>query len=301
MAKRITDSKKGGVEFGKSRRNIMGTLSFEFKLPNMRKMQEFIVYPAKSGDMSIMIQSGTRIGQINMSNGVGVMSQSHANGAYGVHLATDQLVPFRLSDEQLTALKEDLAKTAGTLVGSSVVKSDNSGADKFEDGGQLNKQRMPHENKQGIVYGLVNLNKLTNKYDHFSRDIFSIDLRSNELPQTLIYPDYIDAGFMTYDPDQYNLVRDLTNNLLYARLKLWDMVNRNFVDPKKNPYFEEYERRKIWYSQNFDFLGEKPKGSKSIEYTYLQIIKKYNVLLNENPAEAEELAMKSLYLIIPRR
>lgn len=142
MAKRITDSKKGGVEFGKSRRNIMGTLSFEFKLPNMRKMQEFIVYPAKSGDMSIMIQSGTRIGQINMSNGVGVMSQSHANGAYGVHLATDQLVPFRLTDEQLTALKENLAKTAGTLVGSSVVKSDNSGADKFKDGGQFNKVKM---------------------------------------------------------------------------------------------------------------------------------------------------------------
>jgi len=135
MTKRITDAKKGGVEFGKSRRNIMGTLSFEFKLPNMRKMQEFIVYPVKSGDMSIMIQSGTRIGQINMSNGVGVMSQSHPNGAYGVHLANDKLVPFKLTDEQLTALKEDLSKTAGSLVGSSVVKSDNSGADKFAQGG----------------------------------------------------------------------------------------------------------------------------------------------------------------------
>ena len=137
MAKRITDMKKGGVEFGKSRRNIMGTLSFEFRLPNMRKMQEFIVYPVTSGDTSIMIQSGTRIGRIDMSNGVGVMSQSHPNGAYGVHLVMDKLVPFELSTEQLDTLKEQLAKTAGSLVGSSVVKSDNSGADKFAEGGTV--------------------------------------------------------------------------------------------------------------------------------------------------------------------
>ena len=135
MAKRITDDKKGGVEFGKFRRNIMGTTSFEFKLPNMRKMQDFIVYPATSGDTSIMIQSGTRIGRINMSNGEGMMSQSHASGAYGVHLQFDKLIPFSLTLDQLSALKEQVARTAGSLVGSSVVKSDNSGADKFAKGG----------------------------------------------------------------------------------------------------------------------------------------------------------------------
>jgi hypothetical protein len=150
MAKRITDDKKGGVEFGKFRRNILGTLSFEFKLPNMRKMQDFSVYPATSGDTSIMIQSGTRIGRIEMSNGEGKMSQSHPNGAYGVHLSMDALVPFTLTSEQLSALKEQLAKTAGSLVGSSVVKSDNSGADKFAKGGKLTATYIPNEDIESI-------------------------------------------------------------------------------------------------------------------------------------------------------
>lgn len=150
MGRRITDDKKGGVEFGKFRRNIMGTTSFEFKLPNMRKMQDFIVYPATSGDTSIMIQSGTRIGRINMSNGEGIMSQSHASGAYGVHLQFDKLIPFLLTADQLSALKEQVAKTAGSSVGSSVVKSDNSGADKFAKGGKLKPTYIPNEDIESI-------------------------------------------------------------------------------------------------------------------------------------------------------
>jgi hypothetical protein len=116
----------------------MGTLSFDMKLPNMRKAQDFIVYPASEKTDFIMIQSSTRFGKINMTTGMGLMSQSHANGAYAVHMHIDKLVKFQLTDSQLEKLKEELAKTAGSAVGRSVVISDNSYADKFAEGGEFN-------------------------------------------------------------------------------------------------------------------------------------------------------------------
>jgi hypothetical protein len=124
------------VEIGGFKRNIMGTLSFDLKLKKMRKSQEFIVYPAQEKSDTILIQSSTRIGRIQMTNGDGIMSQSHANGAYGYHLQADKKDKFELSNEQLSKLKEELAKTAGSKVGSSVIFSDNSYADKFAKGGQ---------------------------------------------------------------------------------------------------------------------------------------------------------------------
>jgi hypothetical protein len=115
----------------------MGTLSFDMKLPNMRKEQDFIVYPASEKTDYITIQSGTRFGKIEMTTGRGLMSQSHANGAYAVHMHIDKLVKFQLTDSQLEKLKEELAKTAGSSVGRSVVISDNSYADKFASGGYV--------------------------------------------------------------------------------------------------------------------------------------------------------------------
>jgi len=129
-----------GVEMSKFRRNIMGTLSFDLKIGSMRKAQDFVVYPVSKGDDSIMIQSDTRIGRINMSNGMGKMSQSHSSGAYGVHLSMDKLIPFQLEPSQLLELKEELAKTAGKNVGSSVIKTDNEGAADFmAKGGNVNR------------------------------------------------------------------------------------------------------------------------------------------------------------------
>jgi len=125
------------VEIGGFNRNIMGTLSFDLKLKKMRKPQEFIVYPAQEKSDTILIQSDTRFGLIEMKIGEGLMSQSHANGAYGYHLQADKKDKFKLSDEQLSKLKEELAKTAGKKVGSSVVFSDNSYADKFAKGGEV--------------------------------------------------------------------------------------------------------------------------------------------------------------------
>ena len=109
-------AKNDNIEFGNFHRNIMGTLSFDMKLPNMRKEQDFIVYPASEKTDFIMIQSSTRFGKINMNTGMGLMSQSHANGAYAVHMHIDKLVKFQLTDSQLEKLKEELAKTAGSAV-----------------------------------------------------------------------------------------------------------------------------------------------------------------------------------------
>jgi hypothetical protein len=123
-------------------KNIMGTTDIEMRITGMRKPQNFIVYPIGKDDAGsvITIQSETRIGQINLVKGVGVMSQSHSSGAYFVHLQMDKLTPFTLSESDLEDLKTSVFKTSGSNVGSSIVKSDNSGASRIlAKGGDLGK------------------------------------------------------------------------------------------------------------------------------------------------------------------
>lgn len=146
-----------GVEMSRFHRNIMGTLSFDLKLSNMRKSQDFIVYPISKGDDYILIQSDTRIGRIFMTNGMGKMSQSHPNGAYGVHLQMDKLTPFQLDPSQILTLREELAKTAGKNVGSSIVKSDNEGASQFmmANGGVINRDLNLYAQKRANELGVT--------------------------------------------------------------------------------------------------------------------------------------------------
>lgn len=139
------DSFAKGGEIAKAeilglKRNIMGTTDIEMKITGMRKPQDFIVYPIGADDAGnvIKIQSDTRIGQINLVKGVGVMSQSHQGGAYFVHLQMDKLTSFELSEKDLKDLKAFINKTSGDNVGSSIIKSDNSGASRiFAKGGQI--------------------------------------------------------------------------------------------------------------------------------------------------------------------
>ena len=122
------------------KRNIMGTTDIEMKISGMRKAQDFIVYPIGADDAGsvITIQSDTRIGQINLVKGVGVMSQSHSNGAYFVHLQMDKLTPFTISESDLANIKSHIFKTAGDNVGSRGIVSDNSGASRiFAEGGGI--------------------------------------------------------------------------------------------------------------------------------------------------------------------
>lgn len=115
------------------KRNIMGTTDIEMKISGMRKAQDFIVYPIGKDDTDqiIKIQSETRIGKIDLKTGRGLMSQSHSNGAYFVHLQMDKLTPFTISESDLEAIKAHIFKTAGSNVGTRGIVSDNSGASRL--------------------------------------------------------------------------------------------------------------------------------------------------------------------------
>lgn len=110
------------------RKNIMGTVSFDGKLPGMRKAQDFIVYPMQDSGTTVTVQSDTRIGRIDLETGEVKMSQSHAGGAYSVHLQFDKLVTSTLAAEDLQTLRQWVKSTGGVEVGSSLVKCDNTGA-----------------------------------------------------------------------------------------------------------------------------------------------------------------------------
>jgi hypothetical protein len=126
----VVEMAKGGMtEISDFKTNLMGTASFMLQLPNMRKPQEFIVYPIQESDNPIItIQSDTRIGKIDLSSGRGLMSESHASGAYFVHFQMDKKTPFQLNDMQLSELKLKIKSTGGKEVGSRGIVSDNSGA-----------------------------------------------------------------------------------------------------------------------------------------------------------------------------
>lgn len=115
------------------RKNIMGTTSFNMKMPNMRKEQNFIVYPMQKGDdtNAILIQSDTRIGRLSLETGKGVMSQSHQGGAYSNHLVMDKLDDFEVSTNEMELLKEHIRSTASAKAGlSGIMFCDNSNASK---------------------------------------------------------------------------------------------------------------------------------------------------------------------------
>jgi len=129
------------TEVIKVKGNIMGTTSLELKIKGMRKPQDFIVYPISNEQAGkpITIQSDTRFGYLDLSSGRGLMSQSHANGAYSYHFSMDKKVPFKISETDVQKIKEHLASKASSKAGNSVIFSDNSGADKMAKGGMMAK------------------------------------------------------------------------------------------------------------------------------------------------------------------
>ena len=170
----------GGVLLDKLHKNIMGTLSFDLKISGMRKPQDFIVYPAGEKTDAILIQSDTRIGRINMTSGKGVMSQSHANGAYGVHLSMDKLIPFELSESQLKELKAKISGTAGESVGSSFVTSDNSFADKFADGGSVDGKKVCIKSKGKGEFKTWDIIDAASPYSYASKVEFDTEEKAKE-------------------------------------------------------------------------------------------------------------------------
>lgn len=115
------------VEVLNIKKNIMGTISIVLKAKGMRKEQDFILYPITKESTSLKIQSATRMGNVNLE-GKGLMTKSHANGAYFHHLAMDKLTPFEFSSKDWKQIVDYIGTTEGDTVGESIVKTDNSGA-----------------------------------------------------------------------------------------------------------------------------------------------------------------------------
>jgi len=142
----------------------MGTTTLDLKIKGMRKPQDFIVYPISNDQAGkpITIQSDTRFGYLDLSSGRGLMSQSHANGAYSYHFATDKKVPFKISETDVQKIKEHLASKASSKAGNSVIFSDNSGADKMAKGGKVGiKEYKIYPMKPTGVKGMI-----TDDYDN---------------------------------------------------------------------------------------------------------------------------------------
>lgn len=112
-------------------KNIMGTLSIEAKFNGMRKAQEFIIYPIKAGDPldSLLVQSDTRIGRIDLNTGIVTMSPPRSGGSYNVHLMFATAIDT-LDREELAGLKFRLIQTADKMAGNNgVMYTDNSGVE----------------------------------------------------------------------------------------------------------------------------------------------------------------------------
>ena len=111
-------------------KNNMGTISIDLKIKGMRKPQDFIFYPINKDTKQLIIQSGTRIGKLNL-DGKGLMSKSHQSGAYFHHLSIDKLTPFEFTKSDWQQIVEYIgltdSKEAGKLE-NGVIQSDNSGA-----------------------------------------------------------------------------------------------------------------------------------------------------------------------------
>ena len=117
------------VELIKTEKNNFDSASLTLKIEGMRKPQEFTVYPINKDSKYIVIQSSTRIAQIDPSLGIGVCTKSYPNGAYFHHLAIGDKYPIKFNDEDWILIKQAIIQTNG-IIGSdkAEIYSDNTNA-----------------------------------------------------------------------------------------------------------------------------------------------------------------------------
>ena len=73
---------------------------FNAMFAGMRKAQNFVVYPVNKGDSTIVIQSDSRIGEVNLESGVCRISNNISGGAHFLNLP--------MVEENALFSKEDL-------------------------------------------------------------------------------------------------------------------------------------------------------------------------------------------------
>lgn len=107
------------AEVSNVKKGFISACEFDAKFSGMRKPQNFIVYPVKEGDSTIIIQSETRIGELNLESGVCRLSGSKSGGAHFLHLAMAE-EESQISSDDLSKIKSFLnlnAKTRSVVIG----------------------------------------------------------------------------------------------------------------------------------------------------------------------------------------
>lgn len=84
---------------------------YTFKAGNMKKEQEFTLYPYTGGDY-IYLQSDKRFARVNLKTGIGVMNGSNKNYANSITLQMNPM-PFTLPDDIKTAIQSYLWHNEG--------------------------------------------------------------------------------------------------------------------------------------------------------------------------------------------
>ena len=131
MVRRIIKEEIEQAQITNIKRNIMGTISFDLKTKNMRKLQSFSVYPITEPSNKVEIQSNARFGYILFDKDALIISAKNRTYANSWTFQADEKIVIKLSSSQMEQLKTAIKGTSGDSVGTSFVKSNNSGASKL--------------------------------------------------------------------------------------------------------------------------------------------------------------------------
>lgn len=86
-------------------------MEFNIKTANMKKAQEFTLYPYTGGDI-IYLQSDKRFMQVNLKTGKGYINATNRNYANSIHLQIEPL-KCELTEEVKTQIQAYLWNNAG--------------------------------------------------------------------------------------------------------------------------------------------------------------------------------------------
>lgn len=115
------------------KKNNVGTTSFALFGPDMRKADDFVVYPIQTGTTRILIQSSTRMGILDPANNAICLSKPRSNGSNSLHLQMDQpLRRYAIEPREMEELVSTIRSTgapAGTITACGILSVDNSRAD----------------------------------------------------------------------------------------------------------------------------------------------------------------------------
>jgi hypothetical protein len=122
------ESEAETVQITNIKKNVMGTISFDMKTKDMRKAQDFIVYPMESASDKVAIQSDGRFGYILFNKNGILMSAKNKVNANSWSFQSGPKATYTLTSSQMNQLKSAIKGTAGDSVGTHGVSSNNSGA-----------------------------------------------------------------------------------------------------------------------------------------------------------------------------